>query len=369
MKTKLKDCVLVAAFLGFLCCMLAAYLLLPKQDFSEKEKKYLPKLPAVTAENWFSAEFGAAAEDYLAQHIPGRDLYVGMASYYDLISGRQGTKEIYLAAGDRLVESPAVWDEARVQINLQRIESFAQKTQHQVDLMIVPSAGYALGGQLLHAGNAYKDDEIIGDIYELAGENVACRDITDVMASAELYYRTDHHWTSQGAYKTYAAYMQMLGREVMPESAFTKQTVEGFYGTTYSRSGLWLVPSESLELWQSNTALSVLTDSNTPHLGVFYPERLQELDKYTVYLDGNQSLVRIDNPEKLGSGKLLVIRDSYANCLGGFLAESYESVVMVDLRYYKKAVSDLLAQEDFTDVLVCYSIKNFLTDKNLVFLN
>jgi len=79
-------------------------------------------------------------------------------------------------------------------------------------------------------------------------------------------------------------------------------------------------------------------------------------------------MVRIDNPQKQGSGKLLVIRDSYANCLGGFLAESYETVVMVDLRYYKKPVSELLAAEDFTDVLVCYSIGNFLTDTNLIWL-
>jgi len=369
MKTKVKDCVLALLFLGFLCSMLVLYLCLPKQEFSEKEKKYLPQLPALTAESWFSGEFGPAAEDYLAQHIPGRDLYVGLASYYDLLSGRQGTKDIYLAAGDRLVESPAVWDETRVQLNLQRIQSLAQKNQRQVDLMIIPSAGYALGTQLQHSGNAYTDGEIIASIYAMAGENVTCRDVTAVMADAGLYYRTDHHWTSLGAYRTYSAYMQLLGREVMPESAFDKQTVEGFYGTTYSRSGLWLIPSEPLELWQSDTALCVQTDDPEPHLGVFYPERLQELDKYTVYLDGNQSMVRIDNPQKQGSGKLLVIRDSYANCLGGFLAESYETVVMVDLRYYKKPVSELLAQEDFTDVLVCYSIKNFMTDKNLAFLN
>ena len=369
MKTKLKDLVLIVLFLGFLCGMLAAYLFLPKQYFSEKEKKYLAKLPAVTAENWFSGEFATAAEDFLAQHIPGRDLFVGMASYYDLLSGRQGVKEIYLAQGERLVESPAIWNDARVQLNLQRIQSFAEKNQHTVDLMLIPSAGYALRGQLLHAGNAFQDGQIIQKIYTMAGQNITPRDVTEVMDSGELYYRTDHHWTSQGAYQAYAAYMQMLGRYVKPESDFEKQIVENFYGTTYSRSGLWLIPPESLELWQSSTALMVQTDDPVSHLGVFYPERLQELDKYTVFLDGNQSLVRIDNPEKQGSGKLLVIRDSYANCLGGFLAESYETVVMVDLRYYKKPVSELLTQEDFTDVLVCYSIKNFMTDKNLAFLN
>ena len=74
------------------------------------------------------------------------------------------------------------------------------------------------------------------------------------------------------------------------------------------------------------------------------------------------------NPEAAGKGKLLVIRDSYANCLGTFLAESYEEVVLVDLRYYKKPVSELLASEEFENVLVCYSIGNFMTDANIVWL-
>ena len=75
-----------------------------------------------------------------------------------------------------------------------------------------------------------------------------------------------------------------------------------------------------------------------------------------------------DNPEAAGKGKLLVIRDSYANCLGTFLANSYETVVLVDLRYYKLAVSELLAQEEFDDILVCYSLGNFMTDTNMIWL-
>ena len=124
-----------------------------------------------------------------------------------------------------------------------------------------------------------------------------------------------------------------------------------------------------LELWHGPSALTVTNgETETVHEGVFYRERLQESDKYTVFLDGNHSIVRIDNPERKGSGKLLVIRDSYANSLGCFLAESYETVVLVDLRYYKKAVSELYAQEEFTDILICYCIGNFMTDTNLVWL-
>lgn len=216
----------------------------------------------------------------------------------------------------------------------------------------------------------YADAQIISDIYKLAGDSVNPVDVTAVLEGREdYYYRTDHHWTSQGAYAVYCAYMDTLGRDYPGADAFTKESVPGFLGSTYSRSALWNIPAENLELWHSGTEMLVTNgEQEEAHEGVFYHERLEETDKYTVYLDGNHSLVRIENPNMQGSGKLLVIRDSYANCLGCFLAESYETVVLVDLRYYKKSVSELCAQEGFTDVLICYSIGNFMTDTNLVWL-
>ena len=59
-----------------------------------------------------------------------------------------------------------------------------------------------------------------------------------------------------------------------------------------------------------------------------------------------------------------MVRDSYANCLGPFLAESYGEVVLVELRYYASPVSELAA-EGFDDILILYSIGNFLTDTNI----
>ena len=103
-----------------------------------------------------------------------------------------------------------------------------------------------------------------------------------------------------------------------------------------------------------------------PHSGVIYPQRLEEGDKYTAFLDGNHSIVRITNPNK--EGKILVIRDSYSNSLGCFLAESYGEVVMVDLRYYKHPISQLCTEENFDDILIAYCIGNFLTDTNLLWL-
>ena len=347
-------------FCGFLFIIAAGYLL-PKSDFSEMEKRYLAEAPVLSWKNVFSGDWSSEAEAYLTDHVPGRNLFVGINAYVELLSGRQHLKDVWLEDG-KLLEAPVAMDEQAVSRNMHAINTFAEKLEQEVHVMVVPSAGWAAGV------DGYTDEEALDAIYAAAGDYVCPVPVEDVFAGKpELYYNTDHHWTSQGAYNGYAALVRALGREYRAAEDFAVTEVDGFQGSTYSRSALWLTPSETIELWKGSDRLSV-TNGETEgiHQGIFYLDRLEEADKYTVFLDGNHSIVRVKNPEK--QGKLLVIRDSYSNCLGGFLAESYAEVVLIDLRYYRQAVSDLVKQEGFDDVLVCYSCANFLTDTNLMLL-
>lgn len=373
MKNRISDIVTAAAFCGFLLSMTVLMILLPGEEFSQREKRYLAQPPKLTAESLLSGEFGEQAEEYAADHLPGRDGFVMLSAYYDLLSGRQVTKDIYAAKGGRLVEAPQILNRSAIERNMNAINHFAEENGTQVDLMIVPSAGFLYQDEVVGLKNPYIDDEIIGEICVLAGENVAGIDLLPVFESAreegELYYRTDHHWTSLGACTAYEEYMAFKGRACPERSQYTVESAAGFHGSTYSRSGLWLCPSEEVQLWRSDSRITVTNgEDEAVHEGVFYEERLIEADKYTVFLDGNHSMVSIHNADAAGAGSLLVIRDSYANCLGGFLAESYENVTLVDLRYYREPVSLLLAEGDYNDVLVCYSIGNFMTDSNIAML-
>lgn len=376
MKTKKSDILLCILFCVFLFGMLAAYLLLPGRDFSEKEKRYLAEKPVISGENILSGQLDEKIESYLADHVPGRDFFVGVNASYDLMSGRQVTKDIYLAENGFLLERPYSYDRSAVEKNMEKINSFAEKIGRPIDFMLVPTAGYFLQDAVYGIRDTYRDDSIIADIYAQAGEKVVCRDLLTAFSqeadAQKLYYRTDHHWTSLGAYKAYSAYMDALGREHPEQVDFAVESHSGFYGSTYSRSGLWWIAPESIELWKNDVAFTVENkETEQPHEGLFYEERLQELDKYTVYLDGNHSVVTIHNPEAVGKGQLLVFRDSYANCLGTFLANSYETVILVDLRYCqdpRNPVSNMVLEGQYDDVLVCYSLGNFLTDENFVWL-
>ena len=350
----------VILFCGFLITMAAGYFL-PKADFSEMEKRYLAEAPVFSLKTVFSGDWGSQVEDYLTDHVPGRNLFVGINAYLERFAGRQKLKDIWVE-GDRLLEAPVAADETAIGRNMRAINHVADTMGQKVHLMVVPSAGWAAGVE------EYTDEETLNLIYGEAGDNVVPVPVEDIFkGKPELYYHTDHHWTSRGAYQGYEALAKALGREYPGEDAFEVTEVPGFQGSTYSRSAFWLTPPETIELWQGSDRLTVTNEaSDQPHAGIFYRERLEEADKYTVFLDGNHALVRVQNPEK--QGKLLVIRDSYSNCLGGFLAESYGEVVLADLRYYRQSLSELAKQEKFDDILVCYSCANFLTDTNLVLM-
>lgn len=373
MKVKTEQWIATVGFCAFLGIMAGLYLLLPASEYSEREKRYLEKSPDLTVEAVMSGKYGENVEKYMADHIPTRDFFVGLNAYADLLSGRQVSKEIYLGEDNRLVEAPVVWDDAQAQKNITAINRLSQTLGRQLDLMVVPSAGWAVEDQLIGLTHPYTDKDQINRLYSMVDGAVNTVDVLSVFATANdrsaLYYKTDHHWTSLGAYTAYGTYMASKGKTYPSAEQFTVTVADGFQGSTYSRAALWMIPAEPLELWKGTNRLLVTTaNDEKPHEGVFYTERLNETDKYTVYLDGNHPIVRIENPANVGKGSILVIRDSYANCMGAFLAESYETVVLVDPRYYKQPISELCAEQEFTDVLVCYSLGNFMTDNNLVWL-
>ena len=356
-------------FCGALGLVLLLFLLLPGRSFSENEKRYLAEAPVLSAESLFSGRFGREAESYAADHLPGRDFLVGLAAQYDRLSGRQTTKAIYRGKSGRLYEAPEALDEAQVARNMAAVNDFAAASSVPVELMLAPSAGAVLPEDMPLLADPYPDAALLERVRELAGENVRVWDLLTAFSAQEdraaLYYGTDHHWTARGAQLAAALWLEEQGREALSPADYAVTVCGGFTGTAYSRSALWNTSAESIELWDSGGSFTV-ENRDTPgaHAGLYYTEHLSESDKYPVYLDGNHSLVRITNPA--GQGRVLLIRDSFASCLGCFLADSYAEVVLVDLRYYRSPVSELLAAEDFDAVLVLYGINNFLTDLNLM---
>ena len=190
-------------------------------------------------------------------------------------------------------------------------------------------------------------------------------------ADEPIFYRTDHHWTSLGAFYGANALLEVLGRESLKQESFTPEIAStSFNGTLYSQSGIhWLTP-DTMEFWVKEDGLTVTSwRTGSPEPGILYDRSyLTEKDKYASFLGGNQPLCVIWNENARDGGKLLLIRDSYSDALAPFLAQSFAEVHLLDPRYYRMPPAQYAAENGIDAICVVYSIPNFITDRNLVFL-
>ena len=365
----------VLLFIGIIVVMQAAFWLLPRRSFSENEKRVLSEAPQIDAAGIADGSVFRSIESYLSDHFPGRELWVGANAYLENAEGRGATEDIVRGTDDWLFTAPVSDDRETLWDNMQAITTFAEKQSVPVTMMAVPSAGAVVSDKLPALHLPYPDADLLEEARRIAGNTLHWVDLYTDFCSAEqperLYYRTDHHWTSEGAYRAYCLLMEELGQSSVPRDDFTVEQISGFYGTSYSKSGLWLTEPDTLELWTDSDIQAVTTvyDANradpVTREGMFFREYLEDADKYPVFLSGNHARVHIETNADSGK-RLLVIKDSYAHALAPFLAEEYSTIDLIDLRYFKQqTISSWLEENPADEILLVYGLSSLAEDKNL----
>lgn len=372
-KLDLKENLISFVFIAFMLVFTILFIVVPKQEFSAKEKRYLAEFPELSSESVLDGNYTEEIEGYLADHTPLRNLFVGINSYYSLLTGNNGSNGVYLGSDGYLIEKP-VDDMDRVKMNASRVAGFAKNLDIPVTFALAPSKGYLYSEKLPSNHLEYMDGKYFEAVSQVIGANAKFVDLSKTLMEnkdeAQLYYKTDHHWTTYGAYCAYEELCRVLGLQAASESSFDKEYVENFCGTSYASSGYWLTGSDTIEVWHSKN-LDEITVEIDDGAGVrvydtmFFADQFASEDKYNGFLNGNHSIVKIKNTASKG-GKLLVVKDSFAHCLVPFLAENYSEIVMVDLRYYRRALTDLIAENEIDEVLFMYSIDNFAESTDIV---
>lgn len=373
-------------FLVFIYAMAILFFVLPKSKYSPSEKRYLSEFPELTTQSFFSGEFGENFEKYLSDHTAGRNLFVGINSYYNFTLGNRLSNGIYNCKDGYLINDPPETDpeNSRFELNIDIISEFKElHSDVNVTAVLAPTTGYVVNDVLPNKHIIYNDDELFAYAHSSFNDSgVSFVDIRKPLKDAykngtQVYYKTDHHWTAAGAHIAYCNLSSALGYTPNSHSEYNITTHPDFYGTTYSSSGYWLTKPDNIEIWRSKkytdfTVKITESDKTTESDSMFFLDRLKEDDKYPVYLDGNHAYTTITN-NSLKNGnvdkRLLVIKDSFGHTLVPFLADHYSEIVMVDLRYYnQKSISELITETGINDVLFMYSVDNINTDVDLAFL-
>lgn len=364
-------------FAGFIIAMAVWFIFSPKQSYSASEKRVLSEFPETNAETIFSGQFGKDFETYFADHFPARNLWVGVNAYTALFEGNNGASGVYKGNDGYLINKP-IPKENQLNKNLGILAEF-KETIGDVPMtaLFVPSTGYIAEDKLPMIHDEYHDDDTFDRTAKaLENAGIGFIDIRSDFKNAyqngaQLYYRTDHHWTTEGAYNAYLAYCQKAGLTAVPKSTFNIEQYKDFYGTTYSTSGFWLTPPDTVEVWNNpaNTEdkidVTIMESNRTIRSNsMFFRDHDKEDDKYPIFLDGNHPLTEITNKNAEG-GTIVVIKDSFCHCFAPFLAEHYSKVIMVDMRYYNQEVSQIVKAEKPEQVLVLYGMDTFATDTDI----
>ena len=364
---------LTVLFCLFIGGVFLGSVILPDKTFSPVENRNLAQAPNVSWENITSGKFMEDTEDYVNDQIIGRDFWVALKAWSERLSGKQENNGVYFAKEDTLISRVDTPEQELLDENIGYVNALVDNVDVPVYFGIIPSAAEIWADRLPAGAPTADEQAIIDRLYNAVQTHTV--DLSSVLAAhhgEELYYRTDHHWTSLGAYYGYAALMDAMGLEAAPLDESRKVTVsEDFYGTLYSSSGVRWLPPDHIDRYISDEGVTVTAyPDGTPQPGSLYVDSfLSEKDKYSSFLGGNKPLCVIETGHT-GAPKVLVIRDSYADSLAPFLTQSFSEIHLFDPRYNLTSVKDYVEQNEIDSVVVLYSISNFTaTGSNLFVLS
>ena len=361
---KSHNLLITILFCIFLGGVAVASILIPDDGFSEMENRNLRPIPELTINKFTSGRFMTEAESYVSDQIAFRDSWVAVKALGEALSGKQENNGIYFAAEDTLIRRVDEPDAAFVETNIQNLRNFVTQSEVPVYFGLIPTAASVWQDKLPAGAPTVDEKSWTQWLYDRSGaENIDLASVLEQHSVEDIYYRTDHHWTSLGAFYGAHAILNAMGLEELDLSDYAPTEVShSFLGTNYSSAGAWWTSPDTITTYvpeEGKEVTSNFTGQEEPGR-LYVSEQLEVKNKYAYFLGGNQPLCVIRS-QTVGP-KILVIRDSYTDCLAPFLTERFQEVHLFDLRYNRLNPLDYVWENDIDLVLVLYSFETFVTD-------
>ncbi len=357
--------------LGFIVIGILWSVFQKDKTYSETENRVLAGKPELSLSSLSSGQYMSDMESYITDQFFFRNQWIKLKTTEDLAIGKRESNGVYIGKKQNLLEIQDDYDTDNVTKTAKAISDFADKheTLNQT-ITLVPNAGYICDQFRPTNAPVHDQSKDIALVQKNLGDNITYFDLTETMKShktEQIYYKTDHHWTSLGAKYAFEALAPQLKITDVPSEYTVYPVTHSFQGTLASKSG-YSRSEDTIEVYipkdGAPDTLVNYTEQGEKTASLYKSSALKQKDKYEVFFGGNFARVDIDTPES-PDRNLLIFKDSYANCMIQFLQPYFRTITMIDARYYYDDVDRIISDRNITDILYLYNVNTFMTDTSL----
>ena len=358
----------------FILAVLIINFLVPDRGFSQKENRVLASRPAISVSQLTSGKFADGYETYVNDQFFLRDWWITLRATAQRILGNTEENGVFLGENGYLMEDFTAPSQERLNRTVNAMTDFAARHSDLPQYaLIAPNAVNILSDKLPALAAATDQNPYLdatATALEKAG--VTFVDVRDTLSQHKddgIYYHTDHHWTTQGAYFAYMQLAKVLGIDSSSISYDKLPVSMSFQGTLSAKSGFRASEKEEMDVFlprDDSVPSSVVNyvDEQKKSASFYDTEKLETRDKYALFFGGNHAQIKISTPTETDN-TLLVLKDSYANSFIPFLAQHYRKIIMIDPRYYFGDLEQLMQVENVQEILYLYNANTFFTDTSL----
>lgn len=370
---KVQEKLVGIIFILTLFLFLIINVIVPDREKSVQENRMLATKPKFRLSSLISGDYDEKFEAYMDDQFVGRDMWRKLKVTVDRIGGSRLENGVYIGTNGQLLEQIEVADENHLAANIKAIKSFSEsQSKIPVRMMLVPDAANVLNHSLPSLAKPEDQTQMFSMVRKDLGDSVEWIDVSTELnkhKTEKIYYKTDHHWTTLGAFYAFQAAAPSLGIEGDLTGKYVSYAVsDSFNGMLASKSGVNLGEKEQIDIYvptEEDTDLIVdYVDEGKRSTSLYDSSKLKEKDQYTVFLGGNSSLLDI-RTVSTSTKRLLLVKDSFANSFIPFLTPYYREIVVVDPRYYSGTINDLMDSYRISEVLFLYSGNTFFKDNNI----
>ena len=350
--------------IALLLALCAVQIFSPDQEISPMENRMLTQRPTLTLSAMSRSKWANSFEAFSADQMPLRSQFVSLYTAAEALLGGQNIENIIVGKDGFLFERSVGWSERNVKLNTAALNELSQATGKKTLLLTVPTAAVVYP-ETLPAFAPMADEE---EMLELAKKQTDMIFLLPSLRNAKgegalLYYRTDHHWTADGARIGYASVCSALGLE--PEEEWPLVSRSGFLGSFYARCPL---PWQRSDVFSYPETQGVRLIADGQELdGLVDQAVLLQRDWYASLLYGNHGMIELIN-DRVEEGELFVLKDSYANALLPTLARHYHRIQAVDPRYFAGDIVETVNQNEGDVILCVYGVASLASGRSLALL-